>query len=136
MMRGVQVTIASEYPTVQIVRPAYTIPEIPGGRFADISSRLALKLTAGAGYFAPARLLVSATYDGWQRMSESVDILIAPDRIPEPEAVEILDGPEATFKVFHQKGNQGGGSSVERTVTEGKGNGNGILEPGEQATVW
>ena len=25
---------------------------------------------------------------------------------------------------------------MERTVTEGKGNGNGILEPGEEATVW
>jgi hypothetical protein len=38
--------------------------------------------------------------------------------------------------VFHQKGNQGGGSSIQRTVTEGKGNGNGVLEPGEQATIW
>jgi hypothetical protein len=38
--------------------------------------------------------------------------------------------------VFRQKGNQGGGAAVERTVTEGSGNGNGILEPGETATIW
>jgi hypothetical protein len=25
---------------------------------------------------------------------------------------------------------------VTRTVTEGKGNGNGVLEPGEEATIW
>ena len=30
----------------------------------------------------------------------------------------------------------GGGTSVPRTVTEGKGNANGVLEPGEQATIW
>ena len=41
-----------------------------------------------------------------------------------------------TFDVFRQKGNQGGGSSVKRTVTEGRGNGNGVLEPGEEATIW
>ena len=38
--------------------------------------------------------------------------------------------------LFRSKGNQGGGSSVTRTVTEGKGNGNGVLEPGEEATIW
>jgi hypothetical protein len=41
-----------------------------------------------------------------------------------------------TYSVFRQRGNQGGGASVERTVTEGKGNGNGVLEPGEEATIW
>ena len=38
--------------------------------------------------------------------------------------------------MFRQRGNQGGGESVQRSVTEGQGNGNGILEPGEDATVW
>jgi hypothetical protein len=80
--------------------------------------------------------MVSMTYDGWHTASEPVDVLIAPEGIPEPAAIEILDGRTATLTVFHQKGNQGGGSAVERIVTEGKGNGNGILEPGEQATFW
>ena len=35
-----------------------------------------------------------------------------------------------------QIGNRGGGGAVPRTVTEGKGNGNGVLEPGEEATIW
>ena len=38
--------------------------------------------------------------------------------------------------VLRQKGNQGGGTSIERKLTEGKGNGNGVLEPGEEATIW
>jgi hypothetical protein len=50
--------------------------------------------------------------------------------------VEVLDGRSYSFNVFRQKGNQGGGSSIVRKVTEGKGNGNGILEPGEEATIW
>jgi hypothetical protein len=80
--------------------------------------------------------MVSTVYDGWHTTSEPVDILITPERVPEPAAIEILDGRTASFRVFHQKGNQGGGSAIERKVTEGKGNGNGILEPGEQATIW
>ena len=48
----------------------------------------------------------------------------------------ILDGRTTTLNVFRQKGNQGGGGSVTRTVTEGRGNGNGVLEPGEEATIW
>jgi hypothetical protein len=56
--------------------------------------------------------------------------------VPEPAAVQLLDGRTFTFSVFRQKGNQGGGASIQRTVTEGRGNGNGVLEPGEEATIW
>src|SRR5881397_1128231 len=42
----------------------------------------------------------------------------------------------STFKVFRQSGNQGGGAAIERTVSEGKGNGNGVPEPGEKVTIW
>jgi hypothetical protein len=56
--------------------------------------------------------------------------------VPRPAAIEILDGRTVTLSVFRQKGNQGGGGPIQRTVTEGKGNGNGILEPGEEATLW
>lgn len=48
----------------------------------------------------------------------------------------VLDGATRTFSVFRQTGNQGGGASIQRTVTEGAGNGNGRLEPGEAATIW
>jgi hypothetical protein len=61
---------------------------------------------------------------------------VQPDPLPQPAEVVVLDGRTKTFPVFRQTGNQGGGASVERTVTEGKGNGNGILEPGEEATIW
>ena len=52
----------------------------------------------------------------------------------QPELV--MDGRTLTLNVFRQRGNQGGGDSIQRQVTEGKGNGNGILEPGEEATIW
>jgi hypothetical protein len=63
-------------------------------------------------------------------------VLIAPATLAAPVEMVILDGRTHTLPVFRQKGNQGGGASYQRTVTEGKGNGNGILEPGEEATVW
>ena len=88
------------------------------------------------GYFASTRLQVDLVYDGWQGVSYELDVAVIPEAIPEPAEIEILDGRTVTFKVFRQKGNQGGGGSIDRKVTEGRGNGNGILEPGEEATIW
>jgi len=82
------------------------------------------------------RLHIKLTYDGWHEVQHDVDLLVIPEALSKPAAIELLDGRTVTLKVFHQQGNQGGGKSIERTVTEGKGNGNGILEPGEEATVW
>jgi hypothetical protein len=56
--------------------------------------------------------------------------------LPTPPAIEIVDGRSLTLPVFRQQGNQGGGSIIQRQIKEGKGNGNGILEPGEEATIW
>ena len=56
--------------------------------------------------------------------------------LSKPAGIEVLDGRTVSLTVFRQKGNQGGGGPVPRTVTEGKGNGNGVLEPGEEATIW
>jgi len=63
-------------------------------------------------------------------------VLIAPSVMPRPVAIEIVDGRTIALPVFQQKGNQGGGASIQRTITEGRGNGNGVLEPGEDATIW
>jgi hypothetical protein len=52
---------------------------------------------------------LSMTYDGWYETHEKIDLLVAPEIIPEPAAVEVLDGRSVTFKVFRQRGNQGGG---------------------------
>lgn len=135
-MKGVTVALSTEYPTVQLPRRTAEIAEIAPGGFVDLSGKLAARFTAGAGYYATARITVRMTYDGWHGASENIDLLIAPEVMPPPAAVEVLDGRTMTFRVFRQKGNQGGGGSIERRVTEGKGNGNGVLEPGEEATVW
>ena len=70
-------------------------------------------------------------YDGWHEMAENIDVQVIPEAVPAASAVEILDGRAIELSVFRQKGHQGGGSSIEieRRVTEGKGNGNGELEP-------
>ena len=90
-----------------------------------------VRFTAGAGYFAPARLTLTMIYDGWHEMAENIDVQVIPEAVPAASAVEMLDGRAIELSVFRQKGNQGGGSSIEieRRVTEGKGNGNGELEP-------
>ena len=135
-MEGVRVALSSSYPTVQVVGGSVTVPRLAPGALADVSDRLKVRLTAGAGYFAPARLRLAMTYDGWQETARDVDVLVIPEALRAPLAVEILDGRTVTFQVFRQKGNQGGGASIERKVSEGRGNGNGILEPGEEATIW
>jgi len=135
-MKDVRVELASEYPTVKLLTSAVTLPLIEAGRAADLAGQFRAVFTAGAGDFAPARLDLKLTYDGWYTAAEAIEVLIAPEVIPAPLAVELLDGRTVTFTVFRQRGNQGGGGPVSRTVTEGKGNGNGVLEPGEEATLW
>ena len=131
----VKVAVSSEYPTVRILSGETTIPEIAPGASIDLSSQLQARFTAGRGYFAPARVTLHLfTTAGTEH--EDIDLLIVPEAIPEPEEVKVLDGRTETFPVFRQHGNSGGGEPIQRTVTEGSGNGNGILEPGEEATIW
>jgi predicted alpha/beta superfamily hydrolase len=134
-MKGVSIELSSDYPTVQFLTSRATVDEIPAGGSVDLSKRLKARFTAGAGDYAPARIKVNLSA-GWPGTSDRFDVMIAPDGMTAPLDVEILDGRTKSFQVFRQKGNQGGGASVELTVTEGKGNGNGILEPGEEATIW
>jgi hypothetical protein len=136
VMTDVKLALTSDYPTVQIPAGTSELPKIPPGEAVDLSKHLRVRFTAGAGYFAPARLQLKMTYDGWYETSSDIDVLVIPEIIPAPAAIEVLDGRKLTLQVFRQRGNQGGGSVIDRTVTEGKGNGNGILEPGEEATVW
>jgi hypothetical protein len=112
------------------------IDAIESGGVADLSAHLKARFTSGAGYFAPTRLRLNLTYDGWDSAEKDVDVYVIPEVIPQPVDIEILDGRTIRFSVFRQAGNQGGGKSVEREVTEGHGNGNGVLEPGEEATIW
>ena len=135
-MKAVRVELASEYPTVKLLASSVAVPELASGQTLDLSDKFHARFTAGAGYFAHARLRLTFTYDGYHQSGEDIDLLIAPEVMEPPAGVEILDGRTVTLHVFRQKGNQGGGGSVERRLTEGRGNGNGILEPGEEATIW
>lgn len=135
-MKNVSARLTSEYPTVQLLSQSADIPSIDPGAFAEVSKQFRVRFTSGAGYFEPTRLQLNLTYDGWYGASETIDVLVMPEIIPSPAAIEILDGRTLDLKVFRQSGNQGGGKSIDRKVTEGKGNGNGILEPGEEATIW
>lgn len=132
----VEYSLSSDYPIVELLAGRGSVPRIEAGGVVDLSRNCRLRLTSGGGYFWPASLQLRLTYDGWHTVSEKLDIQVIPEVLPEPAAVEILDGRTVTFSVFRQAGNQGGGRSVSRTVTEGKGNGNGVLEPGEEATLW
>ena len=135
-MTEVKIEASSEYPTVQFLRRTATLPKIEPGAAVDLAQHFSMRLTSGNGYFEPLRVQIKLTYDGWHEVTRDLDLLVIPEVLPKPAAVEVLDGRTVTLKVFHQQGNQGGGKSIERTVTEGKGNGNGVLEPGEEATLW
>ncbi|MEO7145844.1 MAG: alpha/beta hydrolase-fold protein [Bryobacteraceae bacterium] len=135
-LNDVRAELTSEYPTVEILGGKTTIPRLAGGQTGDLSAAFQVRFTAGAGDFAHARLNLKLTFDGTRDSKRNIDVLIAPDPMPAPLEVVILDGRTKTFPTFRQKGNQGGGSSIQRTVTEGKGNGDGSFQPGEQATIW
>ena len=135
-MNDVHVVLSSEYPTVQGLKGEVAIPKIDPGAVADVASALHVRFTAGEGYFARTRFKLEMTYDGYHGVQNSFDVMVIPESIPPPMEVMIMDGRTNTFNIFRQKGNQGGGSSIARKVSEGKGNGNGVLEPGEEATIW
>lgn len=134
--KDLKVRLTSEYPTVEILRREIAIPELAPGAVVDIGASLPVKFTAGAGAYAWASLTATIVFDDWHNARQVFPVLIEPEALAEPVAYEVLDGRTMTFSMFRQKGNQGGGSAVERTVTEGSGNGNGILEKGETATIW
>ena len=134
-LEKVRAGLTSAYPTVEILKGHAAIPRLAPGEVANLSSEFQIRLHAGEGDFTRARLELALVADD-KESKQSIDVLIAPSDPPAPMEVAILDGRTRTFPVFRQRGNQGGGATIERTVTEGKGNGNGVLEPGEQATVW
>ena len=121
-MENVKVVMESDYPTVRLIREFGGDSQAfePGG-IVDLSDRFRATLTSGAGYFAPARLRLRMTYDGWYESAVNIDTLVIPEILPEPDAVEVLDGRTFTFKVFRQRGNQGGGDVIERHGHRGQG---------------
>lgn len=136
VLDNVQVELTSLYPTVEIIRGKSEPRKIAAAQIADYTKSFEVRFTAGEGDYARARLDLKVTASGVPETRHNIDVLIAPDNMPAPLEVAILDGRTQTLPVFRQKGNQGGGASVQRTVTEGRGNGNGFLEPGEQASIW
>lgn len=134
-MKNVEVELHSDYPEVEWLANSARIPEIPSGGTVDLSEHCRARFTAGAGDYRAVRITVRLSA-GWPGAAGKFDVLIAPDGAAPPVEMEILDGRTRIFRVFRQRGNQGGGSAYERIVTEGRGNGNGVLDAGEEATVW
>ncbi len=132
----IQAELTSRYPTVEILQGKAAWKAVSGGQSVAAAPALTARFTSGDGDWAPARFDLKLVYDGWLETTQSFDVLIAPDPLPMPAEVSILDGRSHTFPVFRQAGNQGGGATQLRQVAEGRGNGNGILEPGEEATIW
>jgi len=139
-VRNVTATLSSAYPTVEwlndSLQGSMTIVELEAGEIAESGDSIQVRFTAGAGDFAPTRLEVTLAADGQPPETIPLDVLVIPEQIPPPAEIEILDGRTVTFSVFRQQGNQGGGKAISRTVTEGRGNGDGMLQPGEEATLW
>ncbi|MBS1831892.1 MAG: hypothetical protein JST65_04225 [Acidobacteria bacterium] len=119
-------TLSSEYPTVRILKDTATVP-------GEAASTITFPVVLNSGSTEWQHARVNLTMQG---KTFPIDLEIAPDLMDNPIEVRVLDGRRATFTVFRQKGNQGGGGPISRTVTEGRGNGDGILQPGERATIW
>jgi hypothetical protein len=135
-LRDVTVDVRSSYPTVEMIRSKAARSNIDAHQIVDFSPELQVRFTAGDSGFARTRLYVSVSVGGASAFTTPIDLYVAPDPLEGPYELLVLDGRSHTFPVFRQRGSHGGGSSVPREVREGTGNGNGILEPGEQATLW
>lgn len=133
VIEALHIQLKSDYPNLLIESGSFTIPRIEPGSIAQVILRASF--TSSDGEFQRIRL--NADYSSPSgKGTQHFDVYVAPANTTSPWQMEILDGRTITLPVFRQKGNQGGGSSLQRTITEGRGNGNGILEPGEQATIW
>lgn len=140
-LKNLHVELSSDYPTVQILRGSADVPELKSGQVVDLGSKFLVQFTAGDGDFARTRLYLNASSATSNNKTETAnlqtyfDVLVAPSNLAAPLSIAVLDGRTKTFPTFYQ-GVHGGGISVPRKVTEGIGNANGELEPGEQATIW
>jgi pimeloyl-ACP methyl ester carboxylesterase len=134
-LANLRIELSSAYPTVEILHGTASKAALDPGEVADFTGLLPVRFTSGDAGFTRTRLTLKLSFEGGEAQRD-FDVLVQPDPLPQPAEVVVLDGRTKTFPVFRQTGNQGGGASVERTITEGKGNGNGILEPGEEATIW
>ncbi len=133
---NISVELTSNWPTVKILKGKKSISRLDSGSVIDLRNDFQVQFTAGEGDFERASLNLKITYDDWHSTTSKINVWITPDHLTVPLEMLILDGKENTFDVFRQQGNQGGGSRIQRTVKEGKGNGDGKLEPGEEATIW
>ncbi len=135
-VRDIGVSLTSRYPTVQISGGEFTIDSIAPGQVVDIGQRITQQYVSSNGFLQHCRLDLHLRYAGWHGEDQRMDVRILPTPLTAPDSVVVLDGSTATFDVFRQGGNQGGGFIRQRTVSEGAGNGNGIAEPGEEVTLW
>jgi len=134
--RNTQVTLSSNYPTVEIEGETVVIESMAPGEIVDLSDKFGMKFVSSDGDFSHVRLDMHIVFDGWHGSDETIDVKVLPSPLIAPDSIVILDGRTHSFTKFRQAGNQGGGAMYEREVTEGTGNGNGIAEPGEEITVW
>ncbi len=135
-LNNVRIELASKYPTVDLQKASTKFPRLEPGEVVEAGEGLQVRFAADGRYFARTRLDITLSAEAQPPQTVPLDILVIPEQISPPTEVELLDGRTVTFSVFRQKGNQGGGAPIERTVTEGQGNGDGLLQPGEEATLW
>jgi len=134
--RNVTVRLSSEYPTVQISGSQVRIDSLVPGEIIDLGSRFTQKFVSTEGGFGHCRLNLNITYMGWHGQSERIDVLVLPTPLEVPDSLRIFDGRSLGLPKFRQAGNQGGGFIRSVQISEGRGNGNGIAEPGEEITLW
>jgi hypothetical protein len=134
--KDLRLTLTSEYPTVSIQGGEVIIPSLESGETVDISKRFVLRFTSSDGAFQHCRLYLQIGYRGWYSKTERIDVRVLPTPLAEAAETRILDGRDHVFEIFRQAGNQGGGSMQQRAVSEGRGNGDGKADPGEEMTIW
>ena len=135
-LKNVRAELTSAYPTITVEQSRSATVDLGGTQLTPAPMQFTFQAASGSSEWEHARLSLKVSSDGSPAAVHDVDLLVAPDAIPEAKEIAILDGRTKSLPLFWQKGNQGGGTPVTTTLTEGVGNGDGLLQPGEQVSIW
>lgn len=135
-VRDLRFSLSSEYPTVSLEGGEVVVDSMAPGEVIDLSGRFSQRFVSGSGDLAHCRLNLHVTWKGWYGQDYRIDVRVLPTPLTEPDSLIVFDGRKLSLPVFRQRGNQGGGSAYEAAVEEGRGDGDGVAEPGEEVTIW
>ena len=131
----IQIRAFTPKPFLSLTNSQITVASLPSGAKTEVNGQITLRMT---GYDVPhpdssgwvTRLSLELNYDGGIKDTQNILVFPFPAApyVTDPNDIIIMDGRSATFSSFNQQSH----SVYQKTVVAGSGDGDGVLEPGEE----